>query len=97
MDTGFVCIVYPGVLGLESDPTPHREHEHKQAACVLEVLLGAWHAACAIHAGQVAASRHVERKFYEIGSRRRDDGLADVCGEGRTGMDMRGLSTDGSD
>ena len=36
-------MVYPGVRGLESDPTLHPEYEHKQAPCVLQVLLGAWH------------------------------------------------------
>ena len=36
-------MVYPGVRGLESDPTFHPEYEHQQAPCVLQVLLGAWH------------------------------------------------------
>ena len=36
-------MVYPGVRGLEFDPTLHPEYEHKQAPCVLQVLLGAWH------------------------------------------------------
>ena len=36
-------MVYPGVRGLEFDPTLHPEYEHKQARCVFQVLLGAWH------------------------------------------------------